>query len=119
MRALPHADALPAPLTDPVKDRFGGAEADVAFVDASSRDALTAALDSHLDELAPMRAVWLIYPKGNAADINRDSIWDILNRCGWRAVSQVAVDSTYSAVRARPLKPGEAGERPANVKSAH
>jgi hypothetical protein len=48
------------------------------------------------------------YPKGGRADINRDSLWPILAEDGFRPVSQVALDDTWSALRFRPLKAGEA-----------
>ena len=47
-------------------------------------------------------------PKGNRTDINRDSLWPILGELGLRPVTQVAIDQVWSALRFRPLKPGEA-----------
>jgi hypothetical protein len=47
------------------------------------------------------------YPKGNRADINRDSVWPILAEHGLRPIAQVSVDEVWSALRFRPLKPGE------------
>jgi hypothetical protein len=51
--------------------------------------------------------VWVLYPKGNKADINRDSLWPIVAEFGFRPISQVSVDETWSALRFRALKPGE------------
>jgi hypothetical protein len=51
--------------------------------------------------------VWVLYPKGNKADINRDSLWPILADFGFRPISQVSVNDTWSALRFRALKPGE------------
>jgi hypothetical protein len=51
--------------------------------------------------------VWVLYPKGNKADINRDSLWPIVAEFGFRPISQVSVDDTWSALRFRALKPGE------------
>ena len=51
--------------------------------------------------------LWVLYPKGNKADINRDSLWPILSEFGFRPISQVSVDDTWSALRFRALKPGE------------
>jgi hypothetical protein len=53
-------------------------------------------------------SLWVLYPKGNKADINRDSLWPILTEFGFRPISQVSVDETWSALRFRPLKSGEA-----------
>lgn len=51
--------------------------------------------------------VWVLYPKGNKADINRDSLWPIVAEFGFRPISQVSVHETWSALRFRALKPGE------------
>ena len=41
------------------------------------------------------------------ADLNRDTLWPVLGEYGMRPVSQVAVDEVWSALRFRPLRPGE------------
>jgi hypothetical protein len=41
-------------------------------------------------------------------NVNRDTLWPILSEYGLRPISQVAVDDIWSALRFRPLKPGEA-----------
>lgn len=51
--------------------------------------------------------MWFIHPKGGAAELNRDSLWLILERHGWKPTANVAFNEVYSAVRARPMKPGE------------
>lgn len=51
--------------------------------------------------------LWVLYRKGNKADINRDSLWPILADFGFRPISQISVDDTWSALRFRALKPGE------------
>lgn len=52
--------------------------------------------------------LWMVYPKGNsknlASDINRDRGWEPIAEAGFRAVSQVAVDNDWSALRFRNLK---------------
>jgi hypothetical protein len=60
------------------------------------------------DALARAATLWVLYPKGNKTDINRDSLWPILSEFGLRPVTQVSVDDTWSAVRFRPLQEGEA-----------
>lgn len=65
--------------------------------------------DSNLVAIAEVTGIWLIYPKGNRADINRDSLWALLLEYGWRSVSNISVDDTHSSIRIRPLKPGETG----------
>lgn len=66
-----------------------------------------------LTEVAPkaLRAVkaggivWFIYPKRTGAivtDITRDVGWEPLHALGWRPVTQIAIDATWSALRFRP-----------------
>jgi hypothetical protein len=64
-------------------------------------------LAKHEQQLAEPSVFWVLYPKANKADINRDTLWPILGEYGMRPISQVAVDPTWSALRFRPLKPGE------------
>ena len=63
-----------------------------------------------LNELLPwMRTLlkkcnmlWIAYPKGGSgvkSDLNRDILWKILEPHGFRPVRQVAVDTTWSALR--------------------
>jgi hypothetical protein len=49
----------------------------------------------------------VLYPKGNKADINRDSLWPIVGEHGLRPITQISVDDTWSALRFRPLREGE------------
>lgn len=51
--------------------------------------------------------VWVAYPKapsGVKTDVNRDKLWDALKPTGWRPVSQIALDGTWSALRFRPAE---------------
>lgn len=82
--------------------------ADVALIGVKDSAAADALLNGEIASLAHARAVWLIYPKGNRTDINRDILWQQLLGVGWKAVSQVAVDDVVSALRVRLLKPGDA-----------
>lgn len=47
---------------------------------------------------------WACYPKGSGKikyDLNRKTVWDALGLIGLRAVSQVAIDEKWSALRGR------------------
>ena len=49
--------------------------------------------------------LWLTYPKGRSkikTDINRDSLWKLIEPLGYRPVSMVSIDATWSAMRIRP-----------------
>lgn len=54
-----------------------------------------------LAALAPGGALWIAYRKKGAAksDLSRDRGWEVVTRAGWRPVSLVAVDATWSALR--------------------
>jgi hypothetical protein len=48
---------------------------------------------------------WACYPKGTGkikSDIKRDTVWTAFELIGLQAVSQIAIDDTWSALRARP-----------------
>lgn len=49
--------------------------------------------------------LWICYPKQTSkikTDINRDTGWITLQSAGFRPVTQVAIDETWSALRYRP-----------------
>ena len=70
----------------------------------SARDILT----THKDDVTAPPIIWVAYPKANRADINRDSLWPIVVEYGLRPNGQVALDETWSALRFRANKAGEA-----------
>jgi hypothetical protein len=54
---------------------------------------------------APNALVWISYPKKTAkanGDLGRDEIREAMRGTGWRAVSIVAIDTVWSALRFRP-----------------
>jgi hypothetical protein len=106
------SDPARAPLLGPMPDGAvlvdAVAEAGVAVVVADDAAAIRAALDAHLAALGARPVFWVAYPKGNRADINRDSLWRMIAPLGLRPITQVAIDDTWSALRFRPLRPDEA-----------
>jgi hypothetical protein len=104
---------LLGPLPEGVREVRGPGEASTALLFADDEDALRGLLASRTaSEFAAPAAAWVAYPKGNRTDINRDTIWAILAEHGMRPVTQVAIDETWSALRFRPLKPGEFQPKP-------
>ncbi|MBF8190108.1 hypothetical protein ITP53_31160 [Nonomuraea sp. K274] len=83
-------------------------EAGVAVVFAADAAAARRLLELHREHLAEPAVLWVAYPKGNKADINRDTLWPIVGEFGLRPNGQVAVDETWSALRFRPPRDGEA-----------
>jgi hypothetical protein len=96
----------PLPFGAALADGLGAAK--VAVVIADDAAGVRSALARHAAGLAGVDAFWVAYPKGNRSDINRDKLWPILAEHGFRPVSQVALDDTWSALRFRPMQPGEA-----------
>jgi hypothetical protein len=61
---------------------------------------------------APNALVWISYPKKTSkveGDLSRDVIREAMSGTGWRAVSIVAIDEVWSALRFRPA--GQVGSR--------
>ena len=53
-------------------------------------------------KMKPKGLMWVSYPKGSSkveTDLNRDIIWEYGKTVGLSAVSQVAIDETWSAMR--------------------
>jgi hypothetical protein len=95
------------PLPQGVRNVDDLAEATTALVFAEDAGSLRNVLESKKRVLSLPSAFWVAYPKANRADINRDTLWPIVAEYGMRPVTQVAVDDVWSALRFRPLKPGE------------
>ena len=104
----PERGAVVGPLPDGVVWADGPEISEVALLLVSSRSEAESLAEMLLAKLSPATIVWVLYPKGNRADVNRDSLWPILGARGWRPITQVAVDEIWSALRFRPLKPDEA-----------
>jgi hypothetical protein len=104
-----HADRLGliGPLPPGVAVADGLADATTAIVFADDSAAIRGLLAEHRDHLADPEHLWVLYPKGGRADINRDSLWPIVGEHGLRPITQIAVDDTWSALRFRPLREGE------------
>ena len=94
---------LPAGVT--IVDRFDdGAVGVIVADDAAS---LKAVLATHGAALGAPTALWVVYPKGNRADINRDTLWPMVAVYGLRPITQVAIDDVWSGLRFRPLRDDE------------
>ena len=55
----------------------------------------------------PEGALWFAYPKKTGkikTDLSRDSGWDLLSAHGYRPVSQIAIDETWTGFRFRPVE---------------
>jgi hypothetical protein len=81
-------------------------KADAILVFAADRAALRKALPK-LKGVADDVPLWIAYPKttsGVKTDLTRDRGWDDIERAGLHAVTQVAIDDTWSALRFRRVE---------------
>ena len=107
------SDASRAALLGPLPDgaslaASGPADsAVVAVLVGDDAVTVTALLEAHAPALHEVPVVWVLYPKGNRTDVNRDSLWRLIAPYGLRPITQVAVDETWSALRFRPIRPDE------------
>ena|SRR3989442_1320996 len=80
---------------------------DLDAVVAFARDAgeLERIAPSAMKAVKPDGLLWVCYPKGGAkaggTDLNRDVLWELMNRERLVGMSLVAVDETWSAMRFR------------------
>lgn len=94
-----HLDLMSSDSTD----EAAAADAVLAFVTTEAdleSDAMEAVLGAgRRDALA-----WVAYPKGGqrGTDLNRDILAALLSERGVRAVRQISIDDTWSALRFRP-----------------
>lgn len=99
---------LLAPLPEGTRIVSSPGTASTAVVFVEDAASLRKILGTDGDRLSGAEALWIAYPKGNRADINRDTLWPIVAEHGMRPIGQVAVDDVWSALRFRPLREGEA-----------
>jgi len=91
--------ALPAKVTVST-DASGTFNLIQAFI--SSRKEMEVNLKKIKGSLKPAGLLWLTYPKGTSrtkTDINRDSIREYVEANGYKTVSLIAADDTWSALR--------------------
>ena len=79
-----------------------------AFVQlfATTAAALSLSAPMLLRNTGEKTLVWVAYPKlgsSFAGELSRDKVRGILSDIGWRAVSIVAIDEVWSALRFRPF----------------
>jgi hypothetical protein len=85
-----------------VEERLDG-EFDFVHAFVTRRDEVLRDGPGWRNALKPNGILWVSYPKGKAipTDLNRDSLYRAMLEVGLQAVSQVALDEVWSALRAR------------------
>jgi len=82
-------------------------DADAAVLFADDAGSLRASLEDNAGHLDAPAVFWVAYPKSSRSDVDRDSLWPILREHDMRPIGQVSIDDVWSALRFRPLNPGE------------
>ena len=98
---------LLTPMPDGVRETGTLATASTAVMFAEDAAGIRSQLEEHRADLDKPGVFWIAYPKGNKADINRDSLWPIVADYGMRPCGQVAIDERWSGLRFRTDRPGE------------
>jgi hypothetical protein len=98
---------LLTPMPPGVREVDTMATASTAVVFADDAAGARKLLEEHAGDLAKPGVFWVAYPKGNKADINRDTLWPIVADFDMRPNGQVAIDDRWSALRFRPNRDGE------------
>lgn len=91
---------------------LGGQPADVVHVFANTRARLADVLPQAMKAVRENGILWVSYPKVTVGghDLSRQAVHNDLHTLGWKPVAQIAIDDTWSAIRARPAT--EADRRP-------
>jgi hypothetical protein len=95
------------PMPDGVREADAMATASTAVLFVADAANARALLSEHVADLDKPGVLWVAYPKGNKADINRDTLWPIVADFDLRPNGQVAIDDNWSALRFGPNRPGE------------
>ena len=83
----------------------GHGQFDFVQLFASSKTEIDANAATAQGALKPDALLWVAFPKGSSrvqTDLTRDKGWEAFNDAGWRIVSLISVDETWSAARLRP-----------------
>lgn len=82
-----------------------GARYDLVSLFARSRAAAKAGAPAAIAATQPDGALWIMWVKkssAQAADLDRDSLWALIQPLGWGPVTSISLDDDWSALRFRP-----------------
>jgi len=94
----------PPPEGVTVADRLEGS-CDFVLLFVNTRAELDSVAPAAVAVMRPGGLLWIAYPKKSAkttSDLSRESVWEGVLPTGWRAVTQIALDEVWSALRFRP-----------------
>ena len=90
---------LLTPMPDGVRQSDGMAAASTAVLFVEDAANARTLLSKHAADLDKPGVLWVAYPKGNSADINRDTLWPIVADFDLRPNGQVAIDAMNAGER--------------------
>jgi hypothetical protein len=101
--ALVGAPAGQRSLFDPAEIASDAKKAGLVLVYAPDRAALEKQLGGAVKALSGEARLWIAYPKAGKldTDLNRDTLWPLLEQKGFEGVRLVSVDDTWSAMMFR------------------
>lgn len=104
MKALVVGKPADVDLTGVTTSDSAGAEAVIVFV--RNRAEVDSLAEPMIDAARADRVAWAVYPKAGqlGTDLNRDILWEQLQKKGIQGVRQIAIDGVWSAMRFRPAK---------------
>jgi hypothetical protein len=92
-------------LPEPTFVDVPGAQLVLLFI--NSRAELDVGLPAVAAALRPGAAVWAVFRKGSRAaglDVNRDDVWAVAERLGFRPLGLLRVDDVWTAFRLKPAR---------------
>lgn len=120
LRMKPGMTAALLHLPDGVKDELGVPDGVAVTKDPSGADFILEFASTQAEAEDRVRALqphitgatilWIAYPKGSKAaglDVSRDTIAAFVRTVGLVVNANFSIDAKWSALRVRPLKPGE------------
>src|SRR6185312_13062145 len=83
----------------------GDGEFDFVQIFVKNREELNGFVSAAIQQVKHNGLLWICYPKGSSkvkTDLNRDTLWQLVDPLGWTGVSLISLDTVWSAMRFRP-----------------
>jgi hypothetical protein len=90
---------------DAVRESVDDSTYDVVSLFARFRAEVEASAPAAIAATRAGGQFWIMWPKKSAkepSDLDRDTLWALVQPLGWGPVASIAIDNTWSALRFRP-----------------
>ena len=104
---VPSLGELPPGVTIATEAAPSPSTFDAAVIFVRTTDEIEELAPAGIRATKPTGYLWFAYPKKTGAiqsNITRDTGWDVVYAKGYRPVSQVAIDQTWTGFRFRPVE---------------